>query len=892
MPRFAAASRSSQSTTLKQGISHEYTAILEEEARKNRENHLKKIMGKHSDVAPYSPEGVHKGTPIMLEATLVSEDLQAYVDVLTRMEATSSQRRHHYTPTLIVGTHKISKEQKHHLAFIGYVLSNLQKEKPTYGTIVGGGNQSHITELESLYKDIGHIVRNLRDWTAAQEPESPPVLLNRHCPLCPFHKECAAKAEEQDHLSLLKSMSAKEITAQNKKGIFTVTQFSYTYRPRKRRTGKDHQPPKYSHALKALAIRDDKIYVVEKPHVPQSGTRIFLDVEGVPDQDFYYLIGLLVTEGDATKAFAFWADNHSEEENIWREFLATVKGYNAFIVFHYGSYETKFIERMSKKYGREEDEEILQKIKPSLVNTLSLMYANIYFPTYSNSLKDIGACLGQRWTEDNATGLQSLVWRHAWETTREPTFKQILLQYNLEDCLVLKVVTEVVRNIAEGVKINDKLQIGSTDELIGASYGKFKKNRFLVDGLDFVNKCAYFDYQREKIFFRNGKPKKTRTKIQSKVSKIHINKFVEIPLPMTCYKCGSSKIFKRDKLNKIIFSVKFDKFGVKRWIVKYSTSRVSCDACQYKFRPCAFTKIRGKYGYELYAYMTYQHIALRQPFNKVIENFQGVFGFNKLPSQGITKKIMSQYYEKTYNNILMKIQRGKLMHADETEVSIQGIKSYVWVFTSLEEVLYVYSPTREGDILDEILQGFKGVLVSDYYGAYDSVPCLQQKCLIHLIRDMNDDLFKNQFDEEYRQIVHNFGCLIKSIITTIDKYGLKKLHLQKHNRDVARFYDSLFSYEYKSSIAIKYQWRFRKYQDRLFTFLDHNDIPWNNNNAEHAIKGFAAYRNITDGQFTENGIKQYLTLFSIYQTCRYKGVDFLRFMLSKETDIDRFCEKQ
>ena len=240
----------------------------------------------------------------------------------------------------------------------------------------------------------------------------------------------------------------------------------------------------------------------------------------------------------------------------------------------------------------------------------------------------------------------------------------------------------------------------------------------------------------------------------------------------------------------------------------------------------------------------------------------------------------------------MKIQRGKLIHADETEVSIQGIKSYVWVFTSLEEVLYVYSPTREGDILDEILQGFKGVLVSDYYGAYDSVPCLQQKCLIHLIRDMNDDLLKNQFDEEYRQIVHNFGCLIKSIITTIDKYGLKKLHLQKHNRDVARFYDSLFSYEYKSSIAIKYQRRFRKYQDRLFTFLDHNDIPWNNNNAEHAIKGFAAYRNITDGQFTENGIKQYLTLFSIYQTCRYKGVDFLRFMLSKETDIDRFCEKQ
>jgi hypothetical protein len=51
-----------------QGRPHEYLSILEEGARKNRENHVKKIMGKHSDVAPYSPEGVHKGTPIMLEA--------------------------------------------------------------------------------------------------------------------------------------------------------------------------------------------------------------------------------------------------------------------------------------------------------------------------------------------------------------------------------------------------------------------------------------------------------------------------------------------------------------------------------------------------------------------------------------------------------------------------------------------------------------------------------------------------------------------------------------------------------------------------------------------------------------------------------------------------------
>ena len=81
-----------------QGIPHAYLALLAEEARKNRANHVQKILGKHSDGGPYSPDGMHTGMPIMLEATLVSEDVQAYVDVLTRMEETASHRRHRYTP--------------------------------------------------------------------------------------------------------------------------------------------------------------------------------------------------------------------------------------------------------------------------------------------------------------------------------------------------------------------------------------------------------------------------------------------------------------------------------------------------------------------------------------------------------------------------------------------------------------------------------------------------------------------------------------------------------------------------------------------------------------------------------------------------------------------------
>ena len=43
----------------------------------------------------------------------------------------------------------------------------------------------------------------------------------------------------------------------------------------------------------------------------------------------------------------------------------------------------------------------------------------------------------------------------------------------------------------------------------------------------------------------------------------------------------------------------------------------------------------------------------------------------------------------------------------------------MWVFTSMEEVIYVWSETREGYVATDFLANFDGVLVSDFYTAYE-----------------------------------------------------------------------------------------------------------------------------------------------------------------------------
>jgi hypothetical protein len=89
-------------------------------------------------------------------------------------------------------------------------------------------------------------------------------------------------------------------------------------------------------------------------------------------------------------------------------------------------------------------------------------------------------------------------------------------------------------------------------------------------------------------------------------------------------------------------------------------------------------------------------------------------------------------------------------------------------------------------------------------------------------------------------------------------------------------------------VAIKCKQRFEKNREKLFTFLSYDGVPWNNNNAEHAVKAFAALRDVIEGPATPSGIDEYLILLSISETCRYKNVDFLGFLCSREKDVDAF----
>src|SRR3989442_2382982 len=93
------------------------------------------------------------------------------------------------------------------------------------------------------------------------------------------------------------------------------------------------------------------------------------------------------------------------------------------------------------------------------------------------------------------------------------------------------------------------------------------------------------------------------------------------------------------------------------------------------------------------------------------------------------------------------------MHADETLINIRGMNQYVWVFTDGNYVIFKLRETREASIAHEFLAYYHGTLISDFYAGYDAVNCRQQKCWVHLIRDMNSDLWIAPFDAEFEAFV-------------------------------------------------------------------------------------------------------------------------------------------
>ena len=825
-----------------------------------------------------------------------AQRLESHVHAVERVPSEGRGKPAQYSPVRFVPNNRLDKDTKLLLAFDALALAEVLGEKVSLGKIIHG--DGHTTVRVRIPALAGEVQKHLEEMTTLLSNPSPPDLfLIRHCSECEFQTRCRQKAVERDDLSLLSGMTVKERKRLHSKGIFTVTQLSHTFRPRRRPKRLRDKREKYHHALKALAIRENKIHIVGCPELRIEGTPVYLDVEGLPDRDFYYLIGVRCGNPDSAIQHSLWADNIEDEKRIWTEFLGILVNVQNPVLIHYGSYETTFLKRMCDRYGLSLVEPIAATAVKAPVNLLSVIFAQIYFPRPSNGLKDIGHFLGVKWNGSVKSGLQSVTCRLNWEQSRAPELKASLLAYNSEDCAALEILTSHLIEIIREAESRADVEFSDRPKKVATEQGTEIHRTFQS-----ILRSAQFRYSRSRIKISPAKgaqplsPEKERPKKRRRRSSFSSSKgkIVRVPRRRICPRHLGHKLGMSSKSSQhLLIDLAFSRGGCRKTIIRYIGRMGYCILCHESHSPPAIRLLKGqRFGWNFQAWVIYQRLVLRMSYRLISKAIYDLFSepLSLETAAGFVERF-SEYYQHTADLLMRRILDGPVVHLDETRISILGADQYVWVLTDGVRVVFWLRANRETAFLKPLFARYGGTVVSDFYGGYDALPCKQQKCLVHLIRDLNDDLWKNPFDDEYERFVLAVRNLLSPILEDVQRFGLRVRHLGKHRNRVERFYRQ--EVEGPASVretTARYRKRFERYQESLFSFIQDNGVPWHNNVAERSLRHLAVQRKIS-GAFGEKGAVQYLRLLGIAQTCRFQRKSFLGFLLSKSIDIDEYRER-
>ena len=168
---------------------------------------------------------------LVMDCRVRAQEIQSHIHALERVASPGQTSHNPYIPIRCVPREKITKQDKLLLAFDALALWTASGQVPLFGKILHGSKQMavkvHLTALMEVAKSV---VGKIAVQQAGSMP--PRLVLNKHCAECEFKARCRHSAVEKDELSLLSGMTAQEIKKQQHKGIFSVTQLSYTFRPR------------------------------------------------------------------------------------------------------------------------------------------------------------------------------------------------------------------------------------------------------------------------------------------------------------------------------------------------------------------------------------------------------------------------------------------------------------------------------------------------------------------------------------------------------------------------------------------------------------------------------------------------------------------------------------
>jgi transposase len=221
------------------------------------------------------------------------------------------------------------------------------------------------------------------------------------------------------------------------------------------------------------------------------------------------------------------------------------------------------------------------------------------------------------------------------------------------------------------------------------------------------------------------------------------------------------------------------------------------------------------------------------------------------------------------------------VHVDETPWCVKGVKEWLWTATGQNFCLFHAADTRSRAELETMLGNeFAGVLNSDDFSVYNGVIVgAQQKCLAHLRRHFKKVL----------QISHGNNTVVaEAFLELIDEAFRQHRKWREHPQEIDY---QTWARDFKTRLAkLLNTWQghvghaaglllrsLREKADQWWYFLDHPDIPPDNNLAERSLRLAVTKRKVSGGSRSMSRFEQTADLLSVIQTCRFQSKSAITF---------------
>jgi transposase len=227
------------------------------------------------------------------------------------------------------------------------------------------------------------------------------------------------------------------------------------------------------------------------------------------------------------------------------------------------------------------------------------------------------------------------------------------------------------------------------------------------------------------------------------------------------------------------------------------------------------------------------------------------------------------------------IKEQPQVNADETPWIVKGVKEWLWNISGEGFCLFHAGDTRSRQELEFLLgKSFEGVLISDDFSVYNGYPATaQQKCLAHLLRHFKQvEKLKMPKQEELAQ---DFLALLTEAFTNHRIYretGDRSLYDQWVLDFRARLQQAMDTWRphsgYAAGLLLK---SLRDKSHQWWYFLDHPEVPPDNNLAERSIRLGVTKRKVSGGSRSMTGFSHTASLLTVIQSCRAQGRSILAF---------------